>query len=75
MITGSIEQQLWAFREQTESTFEKSAKENDEGIEKLRRELNTGLQSIRDDVQYRFERIERLLLEVTQGDVTSKQSV
>lgn len=66
-ISGSVEQQLWAFHEKTEKGFERVTKDNDERIEKLRKEMNEGLQSIRTDVQERLGRMETLLRDIGRG--------
>lgn len=60
--SGSIEQQLVAFKERTENTFERMTQGNGEALKSMREEMNMGLKTIREEVQYRLERIERLLV-------------
>lgn len=62
-MADDVQQQLVAFQEKTENAFEKAAEDNEGRIEKLRGEMNAGIQSIRDDMQYRLDKIERLLLD------------
>lgn len=69
-ISGSVEQQLWAFHEKTEKGFERVTKDNDERIEKLRKEMN----ELRKDVQERLGRIEDLLRNAGRGNFGGKST-
>jgi DNA anti-recombination protein RmuC len=58
-MADDVQQQLLAFQEKAENSFDKVAKDNNELMEKL----NMGLQSIREDMQDRLDKIERLLMD------------
>lgn len=71
-MADDVQRQLLAFQEKTEDAFEKAAEDNNERIEKLRGEMNVGLQSIREDMQHRLDNIERLLMDAVQSSASAK---
>jgi hypothetical protein len=58
-MADDVQQQLLAFQEKAENEFERAAEDNNKRMEKL----NMELQSIREDMQHRLDKIERLLMD------------
>lgn len=63
-ISAYLDQQSSDFQRKMDVALGKVAKESDQTNQKLREELREGLQSIRNEVEYRFNRLETLLLKM-----------